>query len=85
MTSLAELEALGLRRGDSLFVTGGAGVLAGYVIQLAKAEGLTVIADAREEDAEGLRELGVDQVVPLGDNMDAAARQLNSILRAPTA
>ena len=23
--------------------------------------------------------------VPLGDNMDAAARQLNSILRAPTA
>jgi NADPH:quinone reductase-like Zn-dependent oxidoreductase len=31
-------------------VTGAAGAYGGYVIQLAKAEGLTVIADASEKD-----------------------------------
>lgn len=76
LTSLAALDALGLCRGDTLLVTGGAGVLAGYAIQLAKADGLTVIADARDEDAGRLRAIGVDQVVPRGEGMDAAVRRL---------
>ena len=76
LTSLAALDALGLQRGSSLLVTGGAGVLAGYVIQLAKAEGLIVIADANEDAAERLRGLGVDNVVPRGDTMDAAVRRI---------
>lgn len=74
LTGLAALEALGLRRGETLLVTGGAGFLAGYVIQLAKAEGLTVIADAKHADAERLRGLGVDEVLPRGEAMEAALR-----------
>ena len=42
LTSLASLQALALRPGDTLLVTGGAGVLAGYAIQLAKAVGVRV-------------------------------------------
>jgi hypothetical protein len=53
-------------------VTGAAGAYGGYVIQLAKAEGLTVIADASERDEELAASLGADIVVRRGD--DVASR-----------
>jgi NADPH:quinone reductase-like Zn-dependent oxidoreductase len=76
LTSVAALRALALRPGDTLFVTGGAGVLAGYAIPLARCEGIRVIADAKEEDAEMLRRMGVDMIVPRGDGMEEAVRRL---------
>jgi NADPH:quinone reductase len=44
-------------------VTGGAGAVGGYAIQLAKAAGLTVVAGVAPADDELVRSLGADMVV----------------------
>ena len=46
LTALHGLELLGLVEGQTLAVTGGAGLLASYVIPIAKLRGLRVLADA---------------------------------------
>lgn len=46
LTARRALDLLGLSAGQSVAVTGGAGVVGGLVIQMARAEGLTVVADA---------------------------------------
>jgi len=66
LTARLGLELLGLKEGDTLAVTGGAGQLASSVIPLAKEHGLRVIADARPEDEELVRGFGADVVVPRG-------------------
>ncbi len=53
--------------GQTLAVTGAAGAVGGYAMQLAKAEGLRVIADASPEDEQLVKELGADMVVARGD------------------
>jgi NADPH:quinone reductase len=55
-------------------VTGAAGAYGGYVIQLAKAEGLTVIADASEKDEKLVASLGADIVVRRGDDIASRIR-----------
>jgi NADPH:quinone reductase len=75
LTALMALEALALNPGQSLLVTGGAGALGGYVIQLARQAGLTVVADAKDVDAALLRGFGADLIVPRGEAMAAAVRQ----------
>jgi NADPH:quinone reductase len=67
LTAFLGLELLGLREGDTLGVSGGAGLLASYVIPLAKLRGLHVVADAKPEDEELVRSFGADVVVPRGD------------------
>ena len=74
LTALLGLELLGLQPGQTLGVTGGAGLLASYVIPLAKDEGLRVIADAKPEDEEMVRGYGADVVVPRGDGFVDAVR-----------
>ncbi|MEY4138238.1 MAG: hypothetical protein RLZZ371_420 [Pseudomonadota bacterium] len=76
LTSIAALRALALQVRNTLLVTGGAGVLAAYAIQLAKADGIRVIADAKDADRDSLRLLGVDDIVPRGEGMEAAVKQL---------
>jgi NADPH2:quinone reductase len=76
LTCLAALQALDLRAGQKLLVTGGAGVVAGLAIQLAKARNITVVADAKEADVDHLRTLHVDHLVPRGDGLEAAVRLL---------
>jgi NADPH:quinone reductase len=56
-------------------VSGGAGLLASYVIPLAKERSLRVLADARESDVELVRSFGVDEVVPRGPGFGAAVRR----------
>jgi hypothetical protein len=56
-------------------VTGAAGAYGGYVVQLAKAEGLTVIADASEKDEKLVASLGADIVVRRGDNVASRIRE----------
>jgi NADPH:quinone reductase len=73
LTALLGLEMLGLHSGDTLAVSGGAGLLASYVIPLAKEQGLTVIADARDDEAELVRSFGADTVVPRTTDGFAAA------------
>ncbi len=74
LTAKLGLELLGLGAGQTLAVTGGAGLLASYVIALAKAAGLRVIADAKSEDADLVRGFGADEVVPRSDDFAAAVR-----------
>lgn len=76
LTALKAVEALNLRPGQVALVTGGAGGLGGYVIQLAKHAGLKVIADAKDADRELLRRLGADEIVPRGEGIAQAVRKL---------
>lgn len=68
LTARAALDQLGLKPGQLLAVTGAAGAFGGYVIQLAKDEGLVVVADAKESDVELVRNLGADVILPRGDD-----------------
>jgi NADPH:quinone reductase len=75
LTARLSLDLLGLSSGQSLAVTGAAGAYGGYVIQLAKTEGLTVIADASEADEALVKSLGADIVVRRGDDVAARIRE----------
>ena len=69
LTARQSLDLLNLEAGQTLAVTGAAGAYGGYVIQLAKADGLTVIADAAEKDRTLVESLGADIVVARGDDV----------------
>lgn len=69
LTARLALDLLALQPGQVLAVTGAAGAFGGYVVQLAKADGLTVVADASESDEALVRELGADVVVRRGDDV----------------
>jgi NADPH2:quinone reductase len=75
LTARLSLDLLGLSPGQTLAVTGAAGAYGGYVVQLAKAEGLTVIADASAADHELVRSLGADIVVPRGADVAKRIRE----------
>lgn len=70
MSGLSARQALKLLEvgpGATVAVIGAAGAVGGYAVQLAKAVGLTVIADAADRDRELVAALGADHVVPRGD------------------
>ena len=75
LTARQSLDLLALSPGQVIAVTGAAGAYGGYVIQLAKAEGLTVIADASETDEALVRSLGADVVVRRGDDVASRFRE----------
>lgn len=75
LTARLSLDLLGLSSGQVLAVTGAAGAYGGYVIQLAKAEGLTVIADASDADHALVKSLGADIVVRRGDDVATRIRE----------
>ncbi|MDE0781401.1 MAG: NADP-dependent oxidoreductase [Alphaproteobacteria bacterium] len=75
LTARLSLDLLGLLPGQTLAVTGSAGAYGGYVIQLAKTEGLTVIADASEADENLITSLGADIIVRRGDDVAARIRE----------
>lgn len=76
LSARMSLDLLGLTPGQSLAVTGAAGAYGGYVIQLAKADGLHVIADAAAEDEELVRALGADVVVQRGPQVAQRIREV---------
>ncbi|GAB3350046.1 NADP-dependent oxidoreductase [Modestobacter lapidis] len=69
LTARLALDAMDLQPGQVLAVTGAAGAFGGYVVQLARAEGLTVVADSSEADEQLVRDLGADVVVRRGDDV----------------
>jgi NADPH:quinone reductase len=75
LTALLGLDLLSLEQGQTLAVTGGAGLLASYVIEIAKVRGLRVIADAADADRELVESFGADVVVPRGEDFAAAVRE----------
>jgi NADPH:quinone reductase-like Zn-dependent oxidoreductase len=75
LTATLSLELLGLQQGQVLAVTGGAGAYGGYMIELGKEAGLTVISDASDVDMALVKELGADIVVPRGDDFAEKVRE----------
>jgi NADPH:quinone reductase-like Zn-dependent oxidoreductase len=63
LTTRLALDLLSLEPGQTLAVTGAAGAVGGCAVQLGKAEGLRVVADASEADEELVKDLGADIVV----------------------
>ena len=76
LTARQSLDQLGLRAGQTIAVIGAAGCYGGYVVQLAKADGLRVVADASPADEELVRSLGADIVVPRGDDVAEQIRKV---------
>ena len=72
LTALHGLDLLALAEGQTLLVTGGAGLLASYVIPMAKQRGVRVLADASPKDETLVRGSGADVVLPRGDALVAA-------------
>ena len=76
MTVRAALDMLDLPPGSTLAVTGSAGAVGGYAIQLGTQEGLEVTGDAAPKDEELIRSFGARHVVERGAGMAAAVRAL---------
>lgn len=76
VTAHLGLDALRLDAGDTVAVTGAAGALGGYAIELAKLRGLRVIADASDADRGLVASLGADSVVARGPGFAAEVREL---------
>jgi len=78
LTARLGLDGMALKRGQALALTGSAGALGGFVIQLAKADGLRVIADVSDApaDRELLKRLGADQMVVRGPGFTERVRAL---------
>ena len=75
LTARLSLDLLDLSPGQVIAVTGGPGAYGGYVIQLAKADGLTVIADAGESDRSLLEALGADVIIDRGEGFAEKIRE----------
>ena len=76
LTARLSLDLLNLKKGNIIAVTGGPGAYGGYVIQLAKADGLTVLADSNEKDIQLLKDLGVDHIIPREKNFVEEVRKI---------
>ncbi len=74
LTARRALDMLAIPAGGTIAVTGAAGAFGGYVVQVAKVDGLQVIADASEADEQLVRDLGADIVVRRGDDVATRIR-----------
>jgi NADPH:quinone reductase len=75
LTARLSLDKLALEPGQTLAVTGAAGCYGGYVLQLAKADGLRVVADAAPADRELVEQLGADIVLERGPGFADRVRE----------
>jgi NADPH:quinone reductase-like Zn-dependent oxidoreductase len=64
LTAAQGLAILDLPAGASLLVTGASGAVGSFAVQLAKAAGLRVLAQASSGDEAWVQSLGADEVVP---------------------
>ena len=76
LTARQSLDQMNLQPGQTLAVTGAAGCYGGYMVELGKADGLTIIADSSEKDMQLVKDLGADIIVPRGDDIAEQIRQV---------
>ena len=76
LTVLAAYDLLALPAGSTVAVTGSAGIVGQYAIQLGTHRGLTMIGDAAPADESLIASFGAAHVVPRGEPMAAAVRSL---------
>jgi NADPH:quinone reductase len=76
LTTVQALDLLALEPGQTLAVSGAAGAVGGYAVQLGKAAGLRVIADAAPADEQLVKDLGADVVVERGPEFAQRVREV---------
>jgi len=76
LTALQALRLLDLGEGATLLVTGAAGSLGGFAVQLAASRGIDVIGLAGGDDEEAVRALGAKGFVARGADIAAAVKEL---------
>jgi NADPH:quinone reductase len=76
LTARVALDLLAVPAGRTVAVTGAAGAVGGYAVQLAKSDGLRVLADASPVDTQLVTSLGADEVVLRGDDVAGRFRAL---------
>ncbi|GID33409.1 NADP-dependent oxidoreductase [Paractinoplanes brasiliensis] len=77
LTALLTLDQLALASGSVLAVTGAAGALGGYLVQMAAAAGVIVVADAAPTDEALVRKSGATEIVTRGDDVARRIRELH--------
>ena len=70
------LDLLALPPGSTLAVTGSAGIVGQFAIQLGRHEGLTVIGDAAAAEIELIESFGAHRVVPRGEGTEPELREI---------
>jgi NADPH:quinone reductase-like Zn-dependent oxidoreductase len=76
LTAWQALDLLDLAAGQSVMVTGAAGALGGFAVQLATLRGLRVVAVAGAHDERAVREFGAVHFIARTGNLGAAVRDL---------
>jgi len=75
MTASMALDHLPLRPRDTLLVTGTAGAVGGYAVELARTRGARIVAQGRPEDEEFLRGRGATWFVSRDEELSDAVRR----------
>lgn len=75
LTARVALDLAAVPADGTVAVTGAAGAFGGYAVQLAKSDGLRVLADASAADTPLVASLGADEVVPRGDDVAGRFRE----------
>lgn len=68
------LDAAAVSDGDLVLVTGAAGMVGGFAMQLARGRGARVIAAVRDADAEEAQRLGAETTVNTGRDLEVSVR-----------
>ncbi|WP_028923433.1 NADP-dependent oxidoreductase [Pseudonocardia acaciae] len=76
LTAAQALDRAELDAGRTLLVTGAAGAVGGYAVQLAASDGIRVLATASAADEKLVRSLGAAEFVPRGEHLATAVRAL---------
>jgi len=75
LTVRLALDRLALKPGQTLGVTGAAGAVGGYAVELGVSDGLRVIAVAAPHDEALVKGFGAEKLVPRGDTAIRALRE----------
>lgn len=76
MTAAGALDRSGATRGDAILILGATGGVGTFAVQEAKARGMRVVAVARSDAADALRDLGVDDVLDRDGGVTNAIAEL---------
>jgi NADPH:quinone reductase-like Zn-dependent oxidoreductase len=76
LTAIQALDILAPRAGQTVLVTGAAGGLGAFSVELAAMRGLRVIAAAGDDDEKLVRSLGAAEFIPRSADLAAAVRDL---------
>lgn len=75
LTAVQALDLLGLEEGATVLVTGAAGAVGGYAVELAAQRGLRVVGTGRPEDERLVRDLGARWFIAGSDDLGAVVRE----------